>query len=949
MEKSEHIYPTGDRTSLNRRLEELAFRMSNLARKIRDLTIAAFENDTASNTMRDLFEMFKRVLTPDPTATEFADMFAQTLSYGLFAARLNHTGPVYFQDHHANNAIPQTDPLLRQLFATITGPEMNNEPFNCYVDELVRLLAGTNVGEVPTGFNRLAYQEDSLSCFYEKFLEQYHPQLRELRGVYYTPEPVVSYIVRSVDLLLHRYFNDHGQYSGSVILLDPACGTGIFLQAMIAHIRADFRKTDDVQGWLDYVHAHLLPRLFGFELLMAPYVIAHLKLGILLAALDLPETERHIWAYNFDKDERLNIYLTNTLEKVEEVLKYSKLQKADEEAERAGVPLLYAKREETQTECARGTPDGYPASRHYLAPDKPVVVIFGNPPYAGHSANKGQWINTLIETYKEDCPELKKPGQAKWLSDDYVKFMRFAQWHIEQAGYGILAFITNHSYLDNPTFRAMRRSLLNSFDDIYILDLHGNSKKQEQAPDGSKDENVFDIQQGVAISIFVKWRNVSNVEGQVYHANLWGPREVYELDGQRRPVLTDGKYSWLVEHDLGSTQWSLLNPQPPFYLFAPQDNQYLADYKAGWSVPDIFRPNGNPAPGIVTCHDQFAISWSEPEACSKVERFLATETEDMARRLFRLCSQNQWQYTTAKSELRRGMWRQETREILYRPFDRRWTVFNRHVAVHRRVRVMRHMLTEENIGLTIGRAGQVIDQDEWDIAFCTRFITEFNLYRRGGNNLFPLYLYSGTSSGERRVNFAAEFIADCATRLRMIWVPDGRGDRRHTFGPEDVFAYIYAVFYSPSYRKRYAPFLKIDFPCLPLTSKRDLFCMLCTFGDRLVYLHLMEQRLSQITSYPVQGENIVESVQYAHQSERGVTGRVWINATQYFCNVPLEAWNFSIGGYQVCKKWLKDRKGRKLSEDDLDHYQQIVAILMETVHLMREVDRVIDEHGGWPL
>ena len=290
----------------------------------------------------------------------------------------------------------------------------------------------------------------------------------------------------------------------------------------------------------------------------------------------------------------------------------------------------------------------------------------------------------MIETYKEHCPELKKPGQAKWLSDDYVKFMRFAQWHIEQVGNGILAFITNHSYLDNPTFRGMRHSLLQSFDDIYILDLHGNRKKQEQAPDGSKDENVFDIQQGVAISIFVKCRDSGGVGVQsgrvqdgrvqdgriqgggkprpyvsgedtstfatVHHADLWGLREVYQRDPQGQVTLSDGKYAWLAEHNLSSTQWTTLNPQAPFYLFSPQESRYVAEYNAGWSVADIFRPNGDPAPGVVTCHDQFAISWTKHEACAKIERFLSTETEEEARQIFRLCSQSQWQYLKAKSQ-----------------------------------------------------------------------------------------------------------------------------------------------------------------------------------------------------------------------------------------------------------------------------------------------------------
>ena len=358
---------------------------------------------------------------------------------------------------------------------------------------------------------------------------------------------------------------------------------------------------------------------------------------------------------------------------------------------------------------------------------------------------------------------------------------------------------------------------------------------------------------------------------------------------------------------------------------------------------------------VVTCHDQFAISWTKNEACAKIERFLSTETEQEARQLFRLCSQNQWQYSVAKSQLQQNSWHQDITEILYRPFDRRWTIFNRYVAVHKRERVMRHMLDGTNVGLAIGRAGHVIDQDEWNIAFCTRSITDFNLYRRGGNNLFPLYLYDDAATSTCKANLAVNFIVDCTERLGIKWISYGHGDLEYTFGPENVFSYMYALLYSPTYRKRYAPFLKIDFPRIPLTSNVVLFRALCSLGDRLVSLHLMEQRLHPISAFPILGINIVVDVCYKAQSQEkdkksgGVKGQVWINATQYFDGVTSEAWNFSIGGYQICKKWLKDRKGQKLGADEVAHYQNIVAILAETGNVMHEIDSVIETYGGWPL
>ena len=398
--------------------------------------------------------------------------------------------------------------------------------------------------------------------------------------MYYTPEPVVSYIVRSVDWLLRERFNcpagladhemtnyeyvdDEGnktpKQSHRVLVLDPACGTGTFLYAVIDHIREYYRSSGNAGMWNGYVKEHLLKRLFGFELLMAPYAMSHLKLGMQLAAQDLPAESRSDWSYEFESNERLGVYLTNSLEKAESlgITLYGPLRAITEEANAAA-------------EVKR---------------DLPIMVVLGNPPYSGHSANMSEWITDLVDEYKRGLPDLKKPGQAKWLQDDYVKFMRFAQWRIDKTGAGILGFVTNHGFLDNPTFRGMRMSLMKTFDEMYLLDLHGNAKKKERTPDGGVDRNVFDIQQGVAISLFIRRKDASSLLARVFHADLWGERET-ESGG--------GKYGWLTTNTIESTQWTELSPKLPGYLFKPRDETLLDEYESGWSVLKSSRKMADP-------------------------------------------------------------------------------------------------------------------------------------------------------------------------------------------------------------------------------------------------------------------------------------------------------------------------------------------------------------------
>ncbi len=583
---------------------ELATRMAAIAQLIRHAIRQAFESEVGGGSLHAQMQSFREVLLPDLTYEQFADMYAQTICYGLFAARCNAPADTHFTREHAVYDIPKTNPFLRKMFGHIAGPDLD-ERIVWAVDDLAELLNRADMAAILQDFGKRTRQEDPVVHFYETFLAEYDPKMRELRGVYYTPEPVVSYIVRSVDYLLKKDFGlpegladatkltaassdgKHSLQSHRVQILDPATGTGTFLYYVIRQVYEMFKSNKGM--WSSYVSQHLLPRLFGFELLMAPYAVAHMKLG-----LQLKQT-----GYDVGSNERLGVYLTNTLEEGFEGPTLPFAQWLVEEAEAAG-NVKY---------------------------DFPVMVVLGNPPYSGHSANsswretkEGKRVPTFIgklvqDYYKVDGASLGERN-PKWLQDDYVKFIRFAQWRIERTGYGIHAFITNNGYLDNPTFRGMRQSLMQSFDEIYVLDLHGNSRKKERSPDGTKDENVFDIQQGVAIGIFVKRQGKADASlmATVRHADLWGPREILERMAQTQQ-LVGGKYHWLAENDITTTQWKTINPEKPFYLFVPQDVDLQTEYARGWKLQEIFPktllgPNSH--------RDDFAIAFTYEDAARRI-------------------------------------------------------------------------------------------------------------------------------------------------------------------------------------------------------------------------------------------------------------------------------------------------------------------------------------------
>jgi hypothetical protein len=885
--------------------KDLAVRLASQTHLVRELIAKALDakDPGVRVPLEHQYKTFKHFLLPNITKPEFADLYAQTMTYGLFAAKLNAPSDVPFSRGSAYQYLASNH-FLKRLFLDV-GDELDNTIITPFLDDIATLLNRTNFTKILDEFRQNAQTQDPVVHFYETFLGTYDPKLRKNRGVYYTPEPVVSFIVRSVDQILKTHFKTPwGLADENVKVLDPAAGTGTFLYSTIRQVHQSLHQRGQ-QGTWPKRSIGLKKRIFGFEILMAPYVVSHLKLSLLLRELGAP----------LAKSERLQLFLTNALEE----------------------PLTSA---ETSEHLGFYIADE--ANRAALVKkQEPIMVVLGNPPYSGHSANTSvdhlgnpNFIGKLVrEYYFVDGVPLQERN-SKWLQDDYVKFIRFGEWRIQKTGYGILAFITNHGYLDNPTFRGMRQHLMRTFDEIYILDLHGNSKKKEQRPGGGRDENVFDIQQGVAIILAVKRKSSTGSPAKIHRADLWGLREE--------------KYTTLQNKNLGDIDWKELRPEKPFYLFTPQDINTRHEYEQGWKLTDAMTIN---SAGIVTARDNLAIHFTENELFRTVEDFASLSTEG-ARDKYSLGSDvSDWKVSSAQSDVRSsGTTRSNIRRVLYRPFDFRFTYYTgqaRGFLCRPRQEVMHHMLDGENFALITTRQ----TRDNWGVLATDNLSGHKSFAAYDINSFFPLYLYttpSGTagtlfahSETTRTPNLSPAFISAFSEKLGLQFVQEGEGDLKNTFGPEDAFYYAYAVFHSPTYKTRYAEFLKMDFPRLPLTSDKSLFAQLVSKGKELVELHLLQTSKVDafVTTYPEPGDNQVEQVFYTD-------GKVYINSDQYFGDLPSKVWSFKVGGYQVCEKWLKDRRGRQLSSGEIDHYQRVIVSLKETIKLINEIDKTILE---WPI
>ena len=894
---------------------DLAERMAGKAGLIKDVLFRTLKDDEDHNEeLGQQFEAFKTNLIHDITEEDFADVYAETIAYGMFAARLHDPTLHTFSRQEALELLPKSNPFLRKLFQYIAGYDLDTR-LTWIVDDLALVFLACDLEALLTNFGKSTHQTDPFLHFYETFLAAYNPAKRKARGVWYTPQPVVNFIVRAVDEVLQTEFGlvdgladtskvrvkmDTGQRAETkkgtftkdgknafiekdihrVQILDPATGTGTFLAEVIRQIAP---KIQDVAPgmWSSYIENDLIPRLHGFELLMASYAMCHLKLDRILTEMGYQPSKN---------PPRLSVFLTNALE----------------EGEPANQTLPFT---QWLTDEAKGANE--------IKSDLPIMCVIGNPPYLGEGGVSEGWLGKLMDDYKvEPGGKVKlKERNPKWINDLYVKFIRMSSHLIQKNGEGVLGFITNHGYLDNPTFRGMRWHLLKTFDKIWILDLHGNSKKKEVSPDGTADKNVFDIQQGVSIIIAVKKRGTRKGLADVMHADLWGSRK--------------NKYELLELASTRGKMFEKLIVPGPQHAFLKRDYKSKMKFDSYIDLHELMPLSGV---GICSKRDKIAYQKNWVELAEILEDFVTLEEEKIKLKYAVARESRDQKISLAKSDLlENGVDESRKLDTTYRPFDTRVTYYSgkvRGFLAYPVSQITRNFAEgRNNIGLVTSRQGQVVGSMPWNLCFVSKQATDLNVFYRGGGQTYPLYIYPDQQDLDQsmRINLCPKIFG----KIQNI-VEKPEAERASEL---DIFDYIYGVLHCPEYRKTFAEFLKIDFPRIPWPKSPDEFWSVSEKGTELRKLHLMEPEAIGQTLFPFDGEGdaLVEKPEFKN-------GQVWINKTHHFDAVPEIAWNFYIGGYQPAQKWLKDRKGRELSFDDVRHYQKIIKILSETDRIMKTIE-----------
>lgn len=876
------------------RSEQLALALATRSHFLRDFLDKELQRQAKEHRegrLYGLFQIFRDQVFHELTVVEFADAFAQMLAYGLFLARLN-SGSREVTLANARELVPGSFRLIRELVQFLDdlhAPEYVE--IRWVVEEILSIVNGLDLAAIQGDLSfkhrkaisrkvrakdaeeHRLFERDPFIYFYEDFLGKYDAKMKKSRGVYYTPPPIVNFIVRAIDDILKDTFAikdglaDHNR----VTVLDFACGTGTFLLEVFERIFENIGGSDSAKANL-IVREHMLKNVFGFEYLIAPYTIAHLKLSQYLG-------DR---GHALQNSERLQVFLTNTLEPVEPQKNFL-------------LPGITAEVEAAQK-----------------VKDREILVITGNPPYAGHSKNNGDWIKAQIDAYKLVDGKPLGEKNPKWLQDDYVKFIRFAQLKMDAVDEGVVAIITNHSYIDNPTFRGMRRSLMSTFNQIYILDLHGSSKPKELSPPDIENENVFDIQKGVAVALFVKSPRASS---GIHYGEFWGTRlEKYKRAASSRP---------------SDIEWRPVNCAAPYWMLRPLDWTGWEQYQNGWAIADSLNPSGEKAQifglnvlGFQSHRDDFAIAFSRAEIEARVADFRSTTLLDreLAEK-YALKNNRDWNIPDARVALRlNDKCDKNIIRCAYRPFDNPFSFFGYEVMDYPRRELLVNVANRDNLSLVVSRQ---IGTANWRHVFVADAPANDCLVSdqsSEASQIFPLWRFD--EQNKRAESFAVAF--------RHFL--DSRYDRHYT--PEEIFGYIYAVLNAPAFRNRYVEFLRIDFPRVPFPEATADFEQLSLLGWALVQAHLLREVPRRgLAAYRGKGDHAVDAPRYSPEDQS-----VALNNSQSFAPVPQAVWDFHIGGYQVLEKYLKSRRRRKLSLDEINHFATVADSLAFTIDQMALID-----------
>lgn len=868
--------------------EELAGRTQLLQPYILDLL-----NDNKDEEIDRIYRSFTEFLIPDLSKEDFTDIYAQTITYGLFTARLLTKNGRGFNRFEAQSLLPKNLPLLYHTFNLISSSALP-ESIEWLVTEITTVLANADMEQIKNELNLRKGEDDPFVHFYEDFLSVYDPQKREKRGVYYTPFPVVSYITRSINEILKdkRLFSfKEGFADKNVTCLDFASGTLTFPVNAIKIALSEYSKWNpDLGGITGFIRNHILKNFYAFELLMAPYVLGHLKASLILRE----------YGYDFnssDKGDRFNLYLTNTLD-------FDPIKESSQ-------PFTFYLSEEGKNALD-------------IKKDKRILVVMGNPPYSVSSQNDTEFTRKEMALYKED---VKNERNIQLLSDDYVKFIRFAHWKIQQIGSGTIGVITKNTYLSVSAFKGLRKKLLEYFDDVYVLNLHG--KLYEKTPEGKQDENVFDIRVGVSILFLVKNGKKKDKYADLYFAEVQGDRDL--------------KYKYLSKESLNTTNWEKLDVDEEYFFF--EKKTFLHDdlYKKFIKVDQIFG-TGNPskdqgkywASGIKTHRDHFITGFKKSEIEAKIETFIGDSDSGFVQKALDIHDTRDWSLEKSRQVVRKIDWRKNITDYAYKPFNPRQICYLTNLIDRGcdRFELMRNFLSEDstsgkNLGLVIKKR---FNDKSYHHCFITNNITDIN-FLSGQSYVFPLYIEAGTqlsldtSFAGKKVNYSDLFIKSINNNYKK------------NIYPEDIFAYIYAILNSNTYGSKYINQLANDFPRIPFTSKLDLFEEVVKLGKELISFHLLKNDSLNHPTAKFYGKD--SELVKAKASYKG--GKLFVNDTQYFENVKKEAWEFRVGGYQVLDKWFKDRIGKHLDDSDIRHVCKVITSISKTLEIQSEIDKLYPE------